>query len=173
MMKKLKVGNSHLSVEVARKPEELERGLQARCSLPANRGMLFCYSEEKILKFWMKDTKIPLSIAFIDKGGKIFEIKDMQPMREKIIESSKPAKWALEVNQGWFEKKSVVVGDSVNCVGRGGVGIKIVKFPPETVALAKKIEDTLATMVAGAIKTRLGDDSGIENFHIDVESVDD
>ena len=81
--------------------------------LPENEGMLFIYRREEILSFWMKNTTIPLSIAFIDKKGIITEIRDMKPLGMDSIRSAKPAQYALEVNRGWFTKNGIKVGSKV------------------------------------------------------------
>ncbi len=89
-------------------------GLSHRTSLPANRGMLFVYAEPEILTFWMKDTHIPLSIAFIDADNRIVSIQKMNPYPITTVYASPiPALYALEVNQGWFEEKGIGVGDVV------------------------------------------------------------
>jgi uncharacterized membrane protein (UPF0127 family) len=75
--------------------------------------MLFVYDHEQVLSFWMKDTLIPLSIAYIDVEGRIVDIQDMQPLDETSHPSAKPAQYALEVNQGFFEGRGVMVGDMV------------------------------------------------------------
>ena len=82
--------------------------------LPKNEGMLFVYPNERILKFWMKDTTIPLSIAFIGESGKILDIQDMSPLSETTIKSKSPAKFALEVNRGWFKDNIVKEGDYID-----------------------------------------------------------
>lgn len=102
-----------LNVEVAATGAERERGLMGRTALPDNAGMLFVFDRPQMLSFWMKDTLIPLSIAFIDSDGKIVDIQDMQPLDETVRVSRVPAKYALEVNQGFFGKHGIKVGDRV------------------------------------------------------------
>ena len=75
--------------------------------------MLFVYDQEQVLSSWMKDTLIPLSIAYIDVQGRIVDIQDMHPLDETIHPSAEPAQYALEVNQGFFEGRGVMVGDMV------------------------------------------------------------
>jgi uncharacterized membrane protein (UPF0127 family) len=111
----MKVGNANLNVEIASTPEEISRGLMHRGHLDQNSGMLFAFPESKPQSFWMRNTKIPLSIAFLDDRGSIFDIKDMNPHDETAVQSSGPAKYALEVNRGWFEKNNVKPGDSCGC----------------------------------------------------------
>ena len=103
-----------LTIELATTPEARSCGLSLRDSLPANRGMLFVYAEPEILTFWMKNTRMPLSIAFIDAAGRIVSIQKMNPFPTTTVYASPvPALYALEVNQGWFEENGVGVGDVV------------------------------------------------------------
>ena len=108
-------GEVRVRVEVADDPAERAKGLMYRKALGKNRGMLFIYPEERELSFWMKNTLIPLSIAFIDSERRIIDIQDMKPLDDKPPHyvSSEPAQYALEVNQGFFEKGGVKVGDRV------------------------------------------------------------
>ena len=102
-------------VEVADDIFEQARGLMYRTALGENRGMLFAYPEERELSFWMKNTQIPLSIAFIDSERRIIDIQDMKPLDDEppSYVSAEPAQYALEVNQGFFERRGVKVGDRV------------------------------------------------------------
>jgi uncharacterized membrane protein (UPF0127 family) len=106
-------------VEVADDIFEQARGLMDRTTLGENRGMLFVYPEEQKLSFWMRNTLIPLSIAFIDSERRIIDIQDMKPLDDvpPSYVSAEPAQYALEVNQGFFEKRSVKVGDRVELPG--------------------------------------------------------
>tara|TARA_B100000427_G_C15512270_1_gene596770 strand:+ start:2010 stop:2393 length:384 start_codon:yes stop_codon:yes gene_type:complete len=112
--KKIKIDNSTLWVEVACTPDERRRGLMNREALSENEGMLFLFSGDSTpLTFWMKNTSIPLSIAFIGKDNKIKEILDLEPQSEEKIKSQNPAAAALEVNRGWFQKNKITVGSTV------------------------------------------------------------
>ncbi len=103
-----------LTVELATTPATRACGLSHRNELRKNHGMLFIYPDLRPRSFWMKDTKIPLSIAFLDDSGQIFSIQDMTPMQtDRTYPSSRPAGYALEVNQGWFGKNGIDVGDAV------------------------------------------------------------
>jgi uncharacterized membrane protein (UPF0127 family) len=118
-MKTIKVGNKTLKVKLAITPEQQMKGLmnvqgQAPTKLPENEGMLFVYRREEILSFWMKNTTLPLSIAFIDKKGIITEIRDMEPLGMDSVKSAKPAQYALEVNRGWFSKNNIKIGTKVS-----------------------------------------------------------
>lgn len=107
------IKNKKLFVEIARTEKEKARGLMFREKLAENEGMLFIYEREEILSFWMKNTFLPLSIAFLDREGRIIDIQDMEPFSEKTHYSPKPAQYALEVNKGWFRKNGIRVGDFV------------------------------------------------------------
>jgi uncharacterized membrane protein (UPF0127 family) len=107
-----------IRVEVARTEREKGKGLMFRESLGKDEGMLFIYDREETLSFWMKNTRIPLSIAFIDQQGEIVDIQDMEPFNLRTRVSARPAQYALEMNQGWFKKNGIGVGD-------------VVKLPPD------------------------------------------
>jgi uncharacterized membrane protein (UPF0127 family) len=100
-------------VEIADDPFEQQRGLMYRTSLGEHRGMLFVFQREDPRSFWMKNTRIPLSIAYIDSKGRITDILDMKPLDDEPphYTSSEPVQYALEVNQGFYEKRGVKVGD--------------------------------------------------------------
>ena len=103
-----------LTVELATTPTSRGCGLSQRDDLPQNRGMLFIFSDLRPRNFWMKDTVVPLSIAYLDKSGQIFSIQDMVPLQtDKQYPSLQPAAYALEVNQGWFSRHGIEVGDVV------------------------------------------------------------
>ena len=101
-------------VEVADTEPEHQLGLMGRTALPEDRGMLFVFDKEQELSFWMKDTLIPLSVAFMDSEGRIVDIQDMKPLDDDPPHyvSAEPAQYALEVNQGFFEEHEIKVGDS-------------------------------------------------------------
>ena len=100
-------------VEIADSLSEQARGLMYRKSLGEDSGMLFVYRREQPLSFWMKNTRISLSIAYIDSKGRITDILDMKPLDDKPphYTSSEPVQYALEVNQGFFDEHGVKVGD--------------------------------------------------------------
>lgn len=104
-----------LQVEVAENSMDKRRGLMGRTFLKDTEGMLFVYGEERILTFWMKGTKIPLSIGFFDQNQKLLEVQEMSVPSEgkKVVvyESRRPARYALEMPQGWFAKYNVEIGD--------------------------------------------------------------
>lgn len=113
-LKNIKINKSNLKVKFAKTKQEHKQGLMGIDSLPEDQGMIFCYPGEQKMSFWMKDTKIPLSIAFIDKNKKIIAIEDMKPLDTSGTKFNNKAQWALEVNQGWFEKNNIKLGDKVN-----------------------------------------------------------
>jgi len=110
---KLTVNGKYIKVELADNEQSRARGLQYRTSLAPDHGMLFAYPEEKMLSFWMKDTSIPLSIAFIKSGGVILEIHNMEPFSLESISSTGPVQYALETARGWFNENQVKAGDKV------------------------------------------------------------
>jgi uncharacterized membrane protein (UPF0127 family) len=99
-----------VTVELAATPEQRQRGLMQRDSLADGRGMLFLFEQTTTSPFWMKDTRIPLSIAFIDEHGRIVDIQEMQPLDETLHYPAAPYRYALEVPQGWFARNGVQVG---------------------------------------------------------------
>jgi uncharacterized protein len=102
-----------VEVEIADDYAERRRGLMERTELAENAGMLFVFDSEEQLSFWMRNTLIPLSIAYIDAEERIIDIQDMQPLDETGHPSAEPAMYALEVNQGFFDERGVRVGDGV------------------------------------------------------------
>lgn len=105
---KLPVG---ANVEIARTPEERAKGLKFREYLKKDCGMFFIIEKEEVQSFWMKDTRIPLSIAFINSENIIVSIKDMRPYDTTSTSSDLPAKYALEMERGWFRENDIIVGD--------------------------------------------------------------
>jgi len=106
----LKIGGVPLVAEIADTPELRESGLMFRDSLPPDHGMLFIYPEERILSFWMRNTRIPLDIAFIDRNGVVVNIDQMAPQSDSTHASSRPAMYALEMRLGWFADHGVRAG---------------------------------------------------------------
>ena len=104
---------TELTVELARTAAERGRGLMFREEQAEDRGMLFVFGGETRAGFWMKDTKIPLSIAFIASDGLILETQDMEALSEELHRPALAYYYALEVNQGWFERHGLGAGDRV------------------------------------------------------------
>lgn len=109
----INIAGIELEVELATTFDEHALGLMYRDTLGKNSGMLFIFPKEKFLSFWMKDTRIPLSIAFIKEDGRIIEIKSMKPYSLDTHVSKEKAKYALEMNEGWFKAHNVKEGDTV------------------------------------------------------------
>ncbi len=116
--KELDLGSAKVVLEIADKSATRQRGLMFRKSLPPDHGMLFVFPAARVLGFYMRNTAIPLSIAFIEeiadgKQGKIVNIEDMQPFVESpTTVSLRPVRFALEMTQGWFAQHGVKNGDT-------------------------------------------------------------
>ena len=96
-------------------------GLMNRDALDSNRGMLFVFPRAQQVAFWMKNTPLPLSIAYIAINGRILEIHDLEPFDEhSILSSSAAVLYALEVPRGWFSQQHVLAGDMVSGLPRTG-----------------------------------------------------
>ena len=106
----LNAGMHVIRAEVARTPDQRAVGLMFRKSMGANEGMLFAFEQTATQCFWMKNTLLPLSIAFVADDGSIVNIKDMQPQSLESHCSSKPVRYALEMNKGWFDKRGIKPG---------------------------------------------------------------
>ena len=109
----LPVGDTIVNVEIVDTPDERRVGLMFRESMPDDHGMLFVFEHERVLSFWMKNTRIPLSLAYITKDGTIAHIVHMEPYDQRSHTSNCAVQYALEVNQGWFKEHGVEVGDKV------------------------------------------------------------
>jgi len=112
-MRTLTIGEQKLTVEVASTPDTRATGLMNRFSLRQDHGMLFVFEAPQPLAFYMRNTYIPLSIAFLDAQGRILNIEDMQPKDETTHWSKGLALYAIEMRQGWFVAKGIGVGDVV------------------------------------------------------------
>jgi uncharacterized protein len=107
------VGSAVFSVQVARTDAQRERGLMQRRSLGRREGMIFVFDADEHLTFWMKNTLIPLSIAFLSSEGRILQIEDMVPLSEKAIRSRLSARYALELPKGAFDEVGAAEGGLV------------------------------------------------------------
>jgi uncharacterized membrane protein (UPF0127 family) len=110
---KIRVGTYAVDAEVAQNPQQRALGLMYRFNLPADRGMLFVFPRPEPLGFWMRNTFIPLSIAYIDADGRILNILDMKPHDESSHPSAGPALYALEMRKGWFAERGIGPGTRV------------------------------------------------------------
>jgi len=109
----LYINDREIWVEVAKTPNERAKGLMGRKHLGQNDGMFFMFERERYHSFWMKDTLIPLSIAFIDKEGRIVGITDMKPLTLESHHPPVPILYALEMKKGWFSANGINAGDIV------------------------------------------------------------
>jgi len=110
----LRLAGEVFTVEVARTPKERETGLMFRKDLRANAGMIFVFDRDERLSFWMKNTEIPLSIAYISSEGEIKEIYDMTPRSQRPIESTFAVRYALEVPKGTFDRLGIKPGYKIS-----------------------------------------------------------
>jgi len=106
-------GPVKIKTEIARTDSERSQGLMNRKKLPDGEGMLFIFDRDEQYSFWMKNTLIPLSIAFITSDGRITEIRDMQPLDLNPVKSGRSVRYALEVPQGWFGRVGIKPGDFI------------------------------------------------------------
>ena len=110
----LKIKGHRVLAEVAASEESRTTGLMYRFSLKPDSGMLFVFRNPQPLAFWMKNTYVPLSIAFIDAEGRIVNIEDMAPQTEATHSSRGLALYALEMKKGWFAQRGIGAGDRVD-----------------------------------------------------------
>jgi len=109
----IKVGSHPLKVEVAVTDPQRMQGLMHRETLGKNDGMLFIFDEPAYQSMWMKNTLIPLSVAFLDSDGVILNILDMEPQSLDTHMSAGPSIYAIETNRGWFAARKIKAGDRV------------------------------------------------------------
>jgi uncharacterized membrane protein (UPF0127 family) len=109
----LKIANHPLKVEVAASEPERMQGLMYREALGKDDGMLFIFDELGYHSMWMKNTPLPLSVAFVDDDGKILNILDMKPHTLDSHTAAGPARYAIETHKGWFAAKKIKAGDQV------------------------------------------------------------
>ena len=116
--KTIEVGGHRLPVELAESEEQITRGLMYRLKkdFNGNRGMLFVFKDQRIRRFWTKNTFAPLSIGYFDANKRLIDIHKMKPVKSEMEQpstytSSAPAMYALEVPQGWFEQRSIFKKD--------------------------------------------------------------
>jgi uncharacterized protein len=109
----IKVGSHALRVEVAASDAARQKGLMFRERLGRNDGMLFVFDEPAYHSMWMKNTLIPLSVAFVDAKGEILNVLDLEPHSLETRMSAGPATYAIETNRGWFAERGLKAGDRV------------------------------------------------------------
>lgn len=110
----LKVNGIEITVEVAKTELERNRGLMFRKNLPEGKGMLFVFDYDQKVAFWMKNTSLPLSVAYIASDGTITQILDLVPFSEEPRPSTRSVRYALEVPQGWFSSMNIKPGDVIS-----------------------------------------------------------
>ncbi len=118
----LKIGSNRLVAEIAADAETRTTGLMRRFSLKPDHGMLFVFDAPQPLGFWMHNTYVPLSIAFIDADGRILNIDDMAPRTEDLHPSKGLALYALEMKKGWFAERGIRAGDKVEGLAKAPKG---------------------------------------------------
>jgi uncharacterized membrane protein (UPF0127 family) len=107
----LQAGMHNIRAQVARSVNERATGLMHRADMPQHEGMLFVFEQPSVQCFWMRNTLLPLSIAFLADDGSIVNIRDMKPLDEQTQHcSDKPVRYVLEMNQGWFAKRAIKPG---------------------------------------------------------------
>jgi uncharacterized membrane protein (UPF0127 family) len=109
----LNAGMHLIRAEVAADYATRMTGLMHRASMPSNAGMLFIFDEATTHCMWMKNTLLPLSVAFIDERGSIINVEDMEPQTEDSHCASRPARYALEMNRGWFAARGIKPGSRI------------------------------------------------------------
>jgi uncharacterized membrane protein (UPF0127 family) len=109
----LRLGEFKVKAEVASTVIDQETGLMFRTRMDENNGMIFVFPDSTLRAFWMRNTYLPLSVAFFDAHGVLLNVEDMQPQTDTPHWSSGLAKYALEMNQGWFQKRGIVAGVKV------------------------------------------------------------
>jgi uncharacterized membrane protein (UPF0127 family) len=111
---KLWLGRQELMAEIAAAPRELATGMMYRKEMGENEGMLFILPVPQQASFYMRNTYVPLSVAYIDTEGTILEIHDLQPLNEQPVPSkSERVHFVLEVKQGWFDRNQVTIGNVI------------------------------------------------------------
>ena len=114
----LAIADHKITAEVASNDADRAKGLMHRRMLPESRGMLFVFPETALHAMWMVNTYVPLSVAFLDTEGNIINIEDMTPHTQTPHGATRPAKYALEMNRGWFKKRSIGPGARVEGLAR-------------------------------------------------------
>lgn len=106
----LMAGMYQIEVQIAQTPPQMSAGLMFRKKMPPHEGMLFIFAEPATQCFWMKNTFIPLTAAFVGDDGTIVNLADMEPHTTKAHCSAQPVRYVLEMNQGWFAQKNIAAG---------------------------------------------------------------
>ena len=109
----LTAGMHRIDAQLAQSPQERQTGLMNRRSMPQHEGMLFAFEQPAVQCFWMKNTPLPLTAAFVADDGTIVNLADMQPNAEDSHCSAKPVRYVLEMNQGWFSQRGLKAGSQL------------------------------------------------------------
>ena len=109
----LTAGMYRIDAQVASTPTQRQIGLMQRRDMPAHEGMLFVFEQPGVQCFWMKNTPLPLTAAFVADDGTIVNLADMQPLSEDSHCSAKPVRYVLEMNQGWFAQRGLKAGSKL------------------------------------------------------------
>ena len=109
----LKVGMHSIRAQLAITPQQRQIGLMHRREMPSHEGMLFVFDEPAQQCFWMRNTLMPLTIAFLADDGTVVNLADMKPQSDESHCSAKPVRYALEMNQGWFAKRGIKPGTRI------------------------------------------------------------
>ncbi|MBA4261553.1 MAG: hypothetical protein C0443_05895 [Comamonadaceae bacterium] len=117
----LAAGMHLIQAQVAATPEQRATGLMHRKEMPVNEGMLFVFEQPAVQCFWMKNTLLPLTAAFITDDGRIVNLADMQPQSLDSHCSARPVRYVLEMNQGWFAKRGLQAGSKIGGLPFDGV----------------------------------------------------
>jgi len=118
----LTAGFHRIEAEVAATPQSRAQGLMHRKAMDSQRGMLFVFTHDAAHCMWMKNTLLPLSVAFMDASGRILNIAEMKPHSEENHCATKPARYALEMNTGWFAQRGLKAGDLMGGIERAPRG---------------------------------------------------
>lgn len=110
---RIQAGMHLIDAQVAQTPEQRGTGLMWREQMPANEGMLFVFEHQSVQCFWMKNTLLPLTAAFVADDGRIVNLADMQPRTTHSHCSLEPVRYVLEMHQGWFDKRGIKPGDAL------------------------------------------------------------
>ncbi len=114
----LAAGMYRIEAELAHTPQARQTGLMHRRSMPTQRGMIFVFTQDAQHCMWMRNTYLPLSVAFVDPEGRILNIEDMKPLTEDSHCAAGPARYALEMNQGWFAERGIGPGQMLRGLER-------------------------------------------------------
>jgi uncharacterized membrane protein (UPF0127 family) len=118
----LSAGMHRIEAEVAATTESRQTGMMLRTAMPSHRGMLFVFTESAKHCMWMHNTLLPLSVAFLDEKGRILNVEEMLPKTENNHCAVKPARYALEMNSGWFRSRGLGAGFAITGIDKAPAG---------------------------------------------------